>query len=151
MKPLWRCRKGGGWVGWSRARRLSAEVGAAGCTHHVFTGRSVTSEAGGDGTLQTARGRESTACGSAMHAAAVLCSESPARQPAFAAAADYKTHTCGARQQRAAAAAPALSSRGPPTRTPSPSQRDATSSCHSPAICQAQRPAAGMPSPPSRT
>ena len=43
------------------------------CAHHVFAGRSVTSEAGGDGTLQIARGRESTACGSAVHAAAALC------------------------------------------------------------------------------
>ena len=61
-----------------------------GCAHHVFAGRSVTSEAGGDGTLQTARGRESAACGSALHAAAALCSAPPARQPAFAAAADCK-------------------------------------------------------------
>ena len=58
-----------------------------GCAHHVFAGRSVTSEAGDDDTLQTARGRESTACGSAAHATAALCSEPPARRPAFAPAA----------------------------------------------------------------
>jgi hypothetical protein len=81
-------RGGGGGMGsWAR-RATSVEVGAAGwgCAHHVFAGRSVTSEAGGDGTLQTARGRES----SAVHAAAALCSAPPARQPAFAAAADCK-------------------------------------------------------------
>ena len=72
-----------------------------GCAHHVFAGRSVTSEAGGDGTLQTARGRESAACGSALHAAAALCSAPPARQPAFAAAAGYKTHTHVARDSSA--------------------------------------------------
>ena len=145
MKPLWRCRRGWGGRG-ETFERGGWGCRLRGCAHHVFAGRSVTSEAGGDGTLQTARGRESTACGSAVHAAAALCSAPPARQPAFAAAAGYKTHTCGARQQRAAAAAPALSSRRPATRTPSPSQRDATSSHR-----QARRPAARMPSPPSRT
>jgi hypothetical protein len=62
----------------------------------VFAVRSVTSEAGGDGNLQTARAWESAACGSALHAAAALCSAPPARQPEFAAAAGYKTHACGA-------------------------------------------------------
>ena len=54
----------------------------------MFAGRSVTSEAGGDGALQAARGREGMACGSAVHGVAALCSAPPVYQPVFAAAAD---------------------------------------------------------------
>ena len=93
MKPLWRCRRGGDGVRGETFERGGWGCRLRGCAHHVFAGCSVTSEAGGDGTLQTARGWESAALGSALHAAAALCSAPPALQPAFAAAAGYKTHT----------------------------------------------------------
>ena len=126
-----------------------------GCAHHVFAGRSETSEAGGDGRLQTARRRESAACGSALHAAAALCSVLPARQPAFAAAAGYKIHTHMRRKTTARRCGCTCNLLTRPCDTHSITQpvhqRHNTPSCQSPAHCQARRPAAGMPSPPSRT